>query len=161
MIGQLGRHPYDDLIDFGVVERPALKNGQRKGGRSYLRLKGPPAFLQLYFEKLSVVPVWFQRWLLVMLSETATFASDWVSSFTFRVMSHSPVIGPCSLKTNCSHRLHCLIIQKCILLLLDQGWCLSDVMCFQVHSHNWPHIPVKTWGCRWLSDAPDDLPSPW
>lgn len=23
-----------------------------------------------------------------------------------------------------------------------------------------PHIPVKTWGCRLLSDAPDDLPGP-
>lgn len=36
MIGQLGRHPYSDLIGFGAVGGPAEKNGQRKGDQSYL-----------------------------------------------------------------------------------------------------------------------------
>lgn len=48
MIGQLGRHPCSDLIDFGVVEGPAERNWQGKGDRSYLVQKAPIACM--YFE---------------------------------------------------------------------------------------------------------------
>lgn len=28
-------------------------------------------------------------------------------------------------------------------------------------SEHWPRILERTWGCHWLSGAPDDLPGPW
>lgn len=36
MIGQLGSHPYGDLIDFGAIAAPAVRNGLREGDSSHL-----------------------------------------------------------------------------------------------------------------------------